>query len=144
EPHHTDVPISVHPPRSADSWSTSTPTVVLNGEGIVVAANACWSQFAQEHAAIEDPAACMGVHYRDLYSRLLFADEDETHAALERIEAVVSGRQSWAIIEETVASRTDGRRYALCVLPQPDGHGAAVLPIDARHRDPADPRPPPD
>jgi PAS domain S-box-containing protein len=100
---------------------------VVDREGTVLGVNARWHQFAGENGAGNDPQVQVGANYLEVCRQASRQGDGLAQAALEGIQAVLSGVRGEFQLEYPCASPSLDRWFLLQVTPVASGLGEAIL-----------------
>jgi len=102
---------------------------VLDAAGRIVAVNRAWREFAQRNKAPVAVAAGVGLDYLAVCRQAAQAGDASAGVAVERLAAVLQGRQATAELEYSCHSARVPRWFLMNVAPLPGG-GAVVTHLD--------------
>ena len=108
--------------------SLSTQIAVINLQGIVIAVNKRWQQFAEENGAPQLMENSVGLNYLDVCARAPMAAYGEEAAAVQAgIRAVLAGTQDEFHLEYPCHSPDQQRWFLMHVTPLGDPRQGAVV-----------------
>jgi two-component system, LuxR family, sensor kinase FixL len=120
--------------RSAVLGSLHATVAALDREGVIIAVNEAWGQFAATNSA--DPArVSIGVSYLEVCRRAAALGDPDAARALEAITSVLDGGRVRAQLEYACHSASEERWFEMSVEPfrRPEG-GAVVSHVDITRR----------
>ena len=98
--------------------SLTSHIAVLDAQGVIVAVNNAWQQFAKENSLLDVSQDMLGFNYLDVCKNAVNqAYGDEANAALTGIMAVLSGEQETFDLEYPCHSPTQQRWFHMKVSP---------------------------
>jgi two-component system sensor kinase FixL len=121
--------------RSSESMKTailsslSSLVAVLDKEGVIVAVNEKWQDFARRNA-LSFAAADVGTNYLDVCRRAVAEGDRDAAGALAGVESVLAGRApsfSFEYHRPDHQDDSEGRWYAMAVMPLQRPEGGTVV-----------------
>jgi PAS domain S-box-containing protein len=110
--------------------SVNAEIAVLNQDGVIIAVNAPWRQFALENSATPGSAAPhtdLGTNYLQICQNSSPGKPDETNSIGAGIQAVIDGRLPSFVAEYPCHSPSQQRWYSLTATPLLPHHQGAVV-----------------
>lgn len=107
--------------------SLSAHVAVLSPDGTILKTNEAWDSFARENGAVSTRAVGLGANYPDACRRAAAAGVADAQAALEGIQAVLSGSCAPFQLEYPCHSSTEQRWFLMNVGPLKGAAGGAVV-----------------
>ncbi|MGZ5781712.1 MAG: PAS domain S-box protein, partial [Burkholderiaceae bacterium] len=120
--------------RNRDNFNTSilnsltSHIAVLNEQGVIVAVNNAWRQFANDNGLLESNQNILGVNYLDVCRKAISQPYgDEASEAETGIAAVLAGEQDAFHLEYPCHSPDQQRWFHMSVSPLHGSRGAGVV-----------------
>ncbi|MGZ5013490.1 MAG: PAS domain S-box protein [Methylobacter sp.] len=120
--------------RDKDDFNTSilnsltSHIAVLNEQGVIVAVNDAWRQFAKDNGLLESRQNMLGINYLDVCKNAINQPYgDEASAAQTGIAAVLVGEQQSFHLEYPCHSPDQQRWFHMSVSPLHGSRGAGVI-----------------
>lgn len=107
--------------------SFSSHVAVLDKEGMIIAINEAWSQFARENGAPPPARIGVGVNYLEVCRRAAAQPFAPVLKTLENIKCVLDGRAESYAEEYSCPSPTEPRWFLMWVTPLRRSEGGAVI-----------------
>jgi len=113
----------------------TSPVVVLDDKGTIIAVNQSWKQFGENNGAAADLVEGIGWNYFDMCRRASAADGGSATQVLEGLQSLLEGRAAVFDLEYECHSPTERRWFLLRAVPVLEGRpGLVVSHIDiTRH-----------
>ena len=100
---------------------------VLDANGVIVAVNAAWREFAASDAGFSAAALGVGINYLDVCRSVQGADSEGALEAAEGIAAVLEGRRPLFSLEYPCHDAEQKRWFNMFVTPLRTSRGGAVV-----------------
>jgi len=120
--------------RDRDNFNTSilnsltSHIAVLNEQGVIVAVNNAWQEFANDNGLLESSQNILGVNYLDVCRKAVNQPYgDEASEAQAGITAVLAGEQETFHLEYPCHSPDQQRWFHMSVSPLHGSRGAGVI-----------------
>jgi PAS domain S-box-containing protein len=109
--------------------SVSAHVAVIDGQGVITAANRAWKRFALDNDSYRDDGY-IGENYLDVCRAAIARGDESAGRALVGISAVLAGTEQGFALEYVCSSPTVERWFLMQVSPLVDGGGAVIAHID--------------
>ncbi len=101
--------------------------VVLNQQGLIIAVNAAWKQFAEENGATDPDRMDVGCNYLDICRQASWPFAEQTDKALAGIQAVLNCTMTHFTLEYSCSTPTTTHWFVMYVTSLQGEHGGAVI-----------------
>jgi signal transduction histidine kinase len=100
---------------------------VIERDGLIVAVNDAWRNFARQNDAKSPSAVSEGVNYLDVCRKVTEEHEEYARQAIEGIRDVIEGRREFFTMEYPCSSPSEERWFLMNVVPLQRPEGGAVV-----------------
>ena len=107
--------------------SLSTRIAVLDGQGVIVAANKAWENFADRRGRLSETPATVGVNYLELLSQAAARGESLAVRCFGVVQTVIDRETSAASMEYETSGPRGSRWFLVRTLPLEGSHDGAVI-----------------
>jgi PAS domain S-box-containing protein len=107
---------------------------VLDRNGLILATNQAWAEFAAANSAAGDPSVTVGANYLQACRGAAAAEDESAKLALEGLESVIEGRRSSFSLEYPCLSPEGERWFIMNVAPLGADDGAVVTHLNITER----------
>lgn len=109
--------------------ATSAQMAVIDGNGDLIAVNASWTRFAEEHSCDthQEPRTGLGSNFFNACCQDCQPDTDQAHAAATGVRAVLNGETARFSMESKCATPEQTLWFLMNATPLKVGAGGAVI-----------------
>ncbi|MBI5823499.1 MAG: PAS domain S-box protein [Chloroflexi bacterium] len=107
--------------------SLYSQVVVLDAQGVIIAVNRAWEEFALGNRANQETTLGVGLNYIEACENAISGNDEYARAAMDGIQKVRDGLETLFTLEYPCHSPDEQRWFFMRVVPLTDGSGGVVV-----------------